>query len=133
MIESEGTPRGPSSAASRGGPQGTGAFVVEGPIDRDDIPALCARVTRFIAGIDGHGETIVCELTRTVTPTGDTVEALARLQLTALRLGHRLQLGPCCPTLRTMLDHIGFSEVIPDAPGSVDEKGSQAGQDGSHV
>lgn len=117
MIEFEGTPQEPTDAAPEGGPRAGGRFVIEGPIDRDDIPALCARVARVIAEATDAGDDrdIVCQLGPTIMPTDVTVEALARLQLTAIRLGRRLRLGPCCPTLRTLLHRIGFSEVFPDA------------------
>jgi len=137
LIESEGTPRAPSNAAPQDEPRAearaAGVFVIGGAIDRNDIPALCARVTRFIAELDDHAEVVVSELAPTVTPSSDTVEALARLQLTALRLGCRLRLGPCCADLRALLDHIGFGEVIPHAWETADEAGPPADQDGSHV
>ena len=90
------------------------AMVVEiaGRIDRADIPALCERVRLALEG--STGRFVVCDV-RAVEPDCVAVDALARLQLTVMRLGRRLLLRDASPELRGLLRFVGMSEVL--APG----------------
>jgi hypothetical protein len=66
------------------------AFAVTGPIARDDLPGLCARVCALLD--DNRGaELAYCDV-RDVHVTAATVDALARLQLAARHYGCRIQL-----------------------------------------
>jgi hypothetical protein len=75
-----------------------------------------------------EGDSVVCD--------GDadlaTVDALARLQLTALRLGRRIRLRSASTELQQFLDFAGLADVLPlDAglrlgrPGGQAEEGEQ--------
>jgi len=59
---------------------------------------------------------------RTLTPPDlRTVEVLARLQLTAQRLGATIRLGHACPRLRDLLAWSGLDELLPlDAESGLD-------------
>ncbi|MDQ2933854.1 MAG: STAS domain-containing protein [Chloroflexota bacterium] len=60
-------------------------FVIDGPIDRADVPGLCDRVRVLIEG--GDTDPFVCDVGGLLDSQLGTVALLARLQLTARRLG----------------------------------------------
>jgi ABC-type transporter Mla MlaB component len=89
----------------------TVAFAIRGPIARDDLPGLCARVCELLertgAGIalcDVHG----------VDADAVTVDALARLQLGARRHGCRVRLRGASSELRDLVAFMGLSDVLTD-------------------
>lgn len=57
-------------------------------------------------------ELIVCDVAALADPDLGTVDALARLQLTAQRCGRRVRLQHACVELRGLLDLTGLSEVV---------------------
>src|SRR6266508_2272981 len=115
-------------AAQEGPPPepSTTVVVVSGRITRTDIPALCERVRVVLEGSDA-GQ-VVCDVAALVDPDAATVDALARLQLTARRLGRRLQLRWACQDLQALLAMMGLSEVLPCGDVSDLEPGRQAEQ-----
>jgi hypothetical protein len=66
------------------------ALVIGAPIACADVPGLCERVRRRAAESDA--DVIVCDVRGLVRPDALTVNALARVQLTARRLGRRVRL-----------------------------------------
>jgi len=62
---------------------------------------------------------------RTLTePDLGTIEVLARLQLTARRLGATIRLGHTCDQMRDLLACSGMGELLPlDAESGVDDDG----------
>jgi ABC-type transporter Mla MlaB component len=60
--------------------------------------------------------TIVCDV-GSLTPDAAAVEALARLQLNARRLGHEVLLSHASNELRELLDFVGLCEVLRVEPG----------------
>ena len=88
----------------------TTTFVLRGPIARREIPALCVTLRRVLAVDPGP---IVFDIRRLVDPDATTVEALARLQLSALRLGHRIRLRNACGELEDLLALVGLVELLP--------------------
>jgi ABC-type transporter Mla MlaB component len=87
------------------------AFVIYGPIAREDVPGLCARVCALLAGqvaaqalCDVHG----------VEPTAGAIDALARLQLVARRAGCRVRLRGASPPLRSLVAFMGLTDVLPE-------------------
>jgi len=105
-------------------------FALQGPIASKDIRVMCERVGSLLdsAGTD-H---VICDVGAVARPDGATVEALARMQLTARRLGGRLQLRGACGELRDLLTMSGLTDVLPcvqlplEASGKA-EQGEQAG------
>jgi ABC-type transporter Mla MlaB component len=81
-----------------------------GPIARADIPSLCERV-RSLLGVGGAGA-VDCDV-GSLEPDAVTVDALARLQLTARRLGLRVRFKDAPPELRRLLCLMGLDEVLP--------------------
>jgi ABC-type transporter Mla MlaB component len=89
----------------------TTTLVLRGPIARGDIPALCERVHAMLER-DGPGP-IVFDISELAEPDAVTIDALARLQLTALRLGRRIRLRNACGELQDLLALVGLVELLP--------------------
>jgi ABC-type transporter Mla MlaB component len=90
---------------------GTVIIVLQGPIDRAGIRELCTRVRIHLES--GDVELVICDVAAIVRPDAATVDALARLQLTAGRLGRRIRLRHACGELRDLLGLMGLDEVLP--------------------
>jgi ABC-type transporter Mla MlaB component len=86
-------------------------FVLGGPIARGDIPGLCERARASLEGSDV--DAIVCDVAELVDPDAIIVDALARLQLTARRLGGRIRLRHACGELRDLIALMGLTEALP--------------------
>jgi anti-anti-sigma regulatory factor len=66
-----------------------------------DVPAICGRADALIR--QGHARELVCDVTGLPTPDLDAVEALARVGLTARRLGSDIRLrGPSVELLELL-------------------------------
>jgi ABC-type transporter Mla MlaB component len=82
-----------------------------GRIDRADIPGLCERA-RFLLADDAPDQ-LVCDVAAILAPDAVTVDALARLQLTARRLGRQLLVEHASAELRGLLAFMGLSDAVP--------------------
>jgi hypothetical protein len=71
---------------------------------------------------------VVCDVGAIVDPDVVTVDALARLQLTARRLGRQLRLRDACVELQELLAFVGLGEVMPLCSASPLEPRGQAEQ-----
>ena len=89
----------------------TTTFTLHGLVDRAEIPALCERLRTMLAR-DGAGP-VVFDIRSLEGPDAATVEALARLQLTALRSGRRIRLRNACGELQDLLALVGLVELLP--------------------
>ncbi len=105
---------------------GTILLVISGPITRADIPKLCERVRELLQGQEG--ELVVCDVRAIRDPDAVTVDALARLQLTARQLGRRVWLQEPCIQLVELLALMGLTDAVPVAPGSLPQSRGQAEQ-----
>lgn len=83
---------------------------IHGPIVRDDVPGLCARVRGVLA--EAGGGMVDCDV-HGVEPDAVVVDALARLQLAARRHGCRVRLRNASPELRDLVRLMGLVEVLP--------------------
>jgi ABC-type transporter Mla MlaB component len=84
-----------------------------GPVTRDAIPAMCERARRLLEGCDAGP--VACDVGALAEPDAITIDALARLQLTARRLGHRVELRRTCEELEDLLELTGLREVLTGA------------------
>jgi len=94
-------------------------LVMIGPITRDGIPALCERARVLL--LSCHIGPVACDVGALAEPDVVTVDGLARLQLTARRLGYRVELRRACGELEELLVLTGLGNVLPCAgpgPGS---------------
>ena len=83
---------------------------IAGRIEPADIPALCERVR--VALVASTADVVVCDVGALTAPDCVAVDALARLQLTARRLGRRLVLRDVSPDLQALLCFAGLREVV---------------------
>lgn len=97
---------------------------IAGPIKRVDIPCLCSHARRLLES--GDADRLVCDVGALADPDAVTIEALARLQLTARRVGSQIGLRNASRELRELLDLVGLSSVVPLSRGSRIEAGRQA-------
>jgi len=84
-------------------------FAIWGPIAPEDLPGLCDRVCALL---HEHGPGVArCDVTG-VAPDAVTVDALARLQLAASRLGCRVVLANASRELRELIAFLGLEDVL---------------------
>lgn len=67
---------------------------------------------------------VICDVSGVTQADVVTVEALARLRLTARRQGWSLLVGGAGPDLRALLHLLGMAEVIPEADRLTEERGT---------
>jgi ABC-type transporter Mla MlaB component len=109
---------------------GVVAFPIGRPIDRADIRELCNRVRALLEGSDA--DMVVCDVRALVDPDVAAVDALARLQLAARRMGGRVQLLHAPSELQDLLALTGLRDVVPLLVGLPAEARGQAEQ-GEHA
>ncbi len=79
-------------------------------LTRADVPALCERLRELVGGSDP--DVVVCDV-RDLVPDLVAVEGLARLRLTARRLGCGLRLRNTSRPLEQLLAFCGLYDVLP--------------------
>ena len=119
----------PQTASVRALSTGTNTtvLVLSGAITPGDIPRLCRRVRALLQG--GTDQDVLCDVGSCAAPDAVTVDALARFQLTARRLGRRVRLLNTSRELKGLLLLMGFCDVLPlafEAQGETEE-GEEAG------
>lgn len=94
-------------------PRETGAivFTISGALTRTDTPALCERLHALLESNESHS--IICDVQKLIRMDVATVEALARLQLTARQCGCQLRVRHGSAELQDLLALMGLSQVIP--------------------
>jgi anti-anti-sigma regulatory factor len=95
-------------------------------IARADIPGLCARLTALLENSDAR--VVVCDVRAITNPDAVVIEALARLQLTARRLGRQILVRHASDHLRDLLALTGLRHVLSPHDCLVLEPGWQAKQ-----
>jgi len=90
---------------------GTIVLVVGGPLAPSKILGLCASLHLLLEG--GDGGPVVCDLGTLVGSDAGTVDALARLQLTARRLGRQIRLRKASSELQELLALMGLRDALP--------------------
>lgn len=87
---------------------------IDGRIDRDDVERLCDRVRTLLEA--GQADLLVCDVSRLFAPDAVAVDALARMQLTAHRLGYGIRVRHACPYLVGLIFLSGLSDVVRSFP-----------------
>jgi ABC-type transporter Mla MlaB component len=87
------------------------AFAIEGPITRDDLPGLCARICALLRG--SEADAAYCDV-RGVEPDAVTVDALCRLQLAAARHRCQIRLRGASSELLDLVAFMGLQDVLGD-------------------
>jgi ABC-type transporter Mla MlaB component len=117
-------PETPASAPRPALERSTVALPISGPITDADVPELCRRVRTLLAS--SAAEVVVCDVRALANTDAQVVDALARLQLTARRLGCRIQLLHACGELQRLLGLAGLRDVLPVVDSLRLESGRQA-------
>jgi hypothetical protein len=86
-------------------------LVIDPAITRADIPVLCARLADLVRPC-GAGGVIVCDVSAIVDGGAVVVDALARLRLTAQRLGADIRVRGMPLGLRQLLVFTGLDEIV---------------------
>jgi hypothetical protein len=86
------------------------ACAIRGPLARSDLPGLCRRASALLER--SGAQELVCDASH-IEANVVAVEALARLQLVALRRGCRARLGPASTELLALRDFLGLRDVLP--------------------
>jgi ABC-type transporter Mla MlaB component len=89
--------------------QNTVVFAIRGPIARADLPGLCDRVCALLS--ENRAGVALCDVCE-VAPDAVTVDALARLQLTARRNGCQVQLRGASKELCELVEFMGLADVL---------------------
>jgi len=87
------------------------AFAIRGPIAPADLGGLCDRVCALLQ--ESRAATALCDVAG-VEPDAVTVDALARLQLAAHRLGCRVHLRNASAELCELVALLGLDDVLTD-------------------
>ena len=85
------------------------SFAITGPISREDLPGLCARVCALFER--SNPRVALCDVTG-VDVDAVTIDALARLQLAARRQGCRVRLLHASEELRELVAFMGLEDVL---------------------
>lgn len=102
--------------------QGTIVLLIRGRITRADIPEWCCRVRALLEAT--HASQVVGDVGGLLRPGAATVDALARLRLSARRLGRTVRLRNPSPDLRDLLELLGMSDVVrPCEPLTLEPRG----------
>jgi ABC-type transporter Mla MlaB component len=88
----------------------TVVFAFDGPLARGDVAPLCERMRALLER--SGADVVVCELGTGVVADAVTVDALARLQLTARRLARRLRVPRLPADLAALLAFVGLEELF---------------------
>jgi ABC-type transporter Mla MlaB component len=100
-----------ASEPDRRAPPSAIVWLVRSGITRSDIPTLCDELAVLLSS----ASVVVCDLVGVTTPDAVVVEALARLQLTARRLGGHICLDRVSDELQELLVFTGLEAVLPQA------------------
>jgi ABC-type transporter Mla MlaB component len=84
------------------------------PTASADLPALCDRLRSVLT--DGDAEVVICDVGRLALADAAAIEGLARLQLTARRLGREIRLRNASDELHGLLALVGLCGVVGACP-----------------
>ncbi len=120
-------------------PREPGALVLEigAPIDRAGLPDFCERVLVLLEG--STVQEVVYDVGALADPDAVVVDALARLTLTARRLGRHIRLSNASEGLEDLLgfaglcETLGLEEALPfESQGQTEERKHPGGIEEEH-
>ena len=88
----------------------TTILAFNGRIGPTEIPLICEWVGPLLAS--GDAGLVVCDVRGVVDPDAVTLDALARLQLTAKRMGHKVVIRHASHQLKDLLEFTGLRDVL---------------------
>jgi ABC-type transporter Mla MlaB component len=84
---------------------------LETPASPEAIAALCRRARRALLATDNA--LLICDLRLVTEPDATVIDALARIQLTARRLGRSIELRHARSEMRELVRLAGLADVLP--------------------
>ena len=87
------------------------AFRIVGRVDCSTVSGVCDRLRSLIAQADA--DRVVCDVTALSDCDLVAIDMLARLGLTARRLGCTLELSGASDTLAELIALVGLAEILP--------------------
>lgn len=109
-------PPAPVDGAGPGPGPRTLRVALSGAIGPADVAALRDAVAGLLAG--SRARLVLCDVSGLTEPGLATVDALARIQLTAARLGRRIRFCAVPRELLELMVLAGLEDVLQPAPGS---------------
>jgi hypothetical protein len=103
------------TSSRRSRERGTIVVLLDGSLTPHEVRPLCLRTRRLL--LASGAELLVCDV-RKAAANCVTVDALARLQLTARRLGCPFRLRHASRDVRALLDFAGLRGIVPARPAS---------------
>ncbi|WP_228979812.1 STAS domain-containing protein [Streptomyces sp. DH12] len=98
-------------------------FRVAGPVEPADVPRLCQELSALLREGTAAGGDVICDVGGVTRPDLATVDALARLHLTARRLGRRMTVRNAQPALRALLELVGLAGLLSPPAGPAGRTG----------
>jgi ABC-type transporter Mla MlaB component len=86
-------------------------LAIVGPITRADVPDLCKRARALLEA--NEADLVLCDVGALANPDVVAVDVLARLQLTARKLGRRVRVERAGPELKELIDLVGLAAEVP--------------------
>jgi hypothetical protein len=97
-------------------------FAVAGPIARADLPAICGDVAALLEATGA--DVALCDV-GALPADAVAIDALARIQLAARRMGRRVVLRDAADELRDLLAFVGLTAELRIEPGGQAEQRKQ--------
>ena len=91
------------------------ALVLDSVVAPADIPELCRRALTMLEST--RSGVLICDVGAVTDPDAVTVDAVARLQLTAKRVGRELRLRHAGTEFQELIALAGLSDVVRLVPG----------------
>lgn len=101
------------------------SFAIGVTVTRADIPRLCAALAELLRGTAGG--VVTCHVAEVTRPDVVTVEALARLRMTARRHGWQLVVSGAGPDLLRLVQLLGLTDALPQAGRQSEEREQPVG------
>jgi ABC-type transporter Mla MlaB component len=98
-------------------------LVLGGPITCEGLEPLCERARAMLEGSDV--DPVVCDIGALADPDAVTIDAMARLQLTARRLGRRIRFRDACGEVQRLVGFMGLEDILPLGSASGPEHGRE--------
>jgi ABC-type transporter Mla MlaB component len=102
--------QGSAAKPSARPPPSSIVLVIGGAVAEDQIVALCRRIGGLLER--SESDLIFCDVGALDDPDAATVDLVARLQLTARRLGRQVRLLDACGELQDLIELTGLSEIF---------------------
>jgi ABC-type transporter Mla MlaB component len=102
-------------------PGSTTVFTIRGPLGLPDLPGLCARLRTLLER--SRAPVALCDVDHLVETDLVAIDALARLQLAARRMGCGVRLRDAPEELHGLIAFVGLDGVISSAELRLEARG----------